>query len=127
MFKLIEKLSLDQCAVALMVVLLLGIFLMPLTASAGLFADILTDDYTVQGAADITTTEALYAISEYLGVSSDKVAAHLEFAVDTEAKCVKVYENDELVEIVYKNSDGAVCGYVTGFAPRAWTGRNFHK
>lgn len=115
MLKIINKISVKQWAAIAFVVMLIGI-IMPLTASAALFDSIYTEDYTVQGSADITTTEALYAISEYLGVTTDNAAAHLEFAVDTDAKCVKVYENDELVEVVYKNADGAVCGYVTGFA-----------
>jgi len=100
---------------------LVGI-LMPLTASAaynlgigGLFEFVLLDTYEVQGSSDITVTEALFACSEYLGVPEDVAAAELEFHVDNDKKCIQVYEDDELVEVVYKNENGELCGYATGF------------
>lgn len=118
MSTMVKKGSVKLLVVACVLACLVGIF-MPLTASAagigGLFEFIINDDFTVNGSADITVTEALFACSEYLGVSEDEAAKYLEFHVDDEAKCVQVYENDDLVEVVYKNANGELCGYANGF------------
>lgn len=81
----------------------------------GLFEFVLLDGYYCQGSSDITVTEVVHAISEYLGMPTDEVAKYLEFHVVDDKKCIEVYEDDELVEVVYKDESGAICGYATGF------------
>ncbi len=119
MSTMVKKGSVKLLVVACVLACLIGI-IMPLTASAagigGLFEFIINDDFIVNGSSDITVTEALFACSEYLGVSEDEAAKHLEFHVDEAAKCVQVYENDDLVEVVYKDGSGTLRGYATGFS-----------
>ena len=81
----------------------------------GLFEFVLFDTYEVKGSSDITVTEVVYALSEYFEISTDEIAKLLEFHVDDDKKCIQVYEDDELVEVVYKNDSGEICGYATGF------------
>ncbi|MBE6889641.1 MAG: hypothetical protein E7485_06470 [Ruminococcaceae bacterium] len=82
-------------------------------ASAALLFDaVIPDDFVDDffiGEADVTVNEAVYAISEYLGVPTDDVAKSLEFTLEADKKRIMVYEADELVEIVLKDSSGAVC------------------
>lgn len=119
MSTLVKKGSVKLLVVLCVLACLVGV-IMPLSASAlgigGLFEFVLLDGYSVQGSSDITVTEALFACSEYLGVSEDEAAAHLEFYVDEDKKCIEVYEDDELVEVVYKDESGALRGYASGFS-----------
>lgn len=91
-------------------------FCCALTVSANTFFDsvIINDDYDVEGSESITVSEAVYALSVYFNTSSDNVAKAFEFKVVPETKVVEVYEDGELVEVIYTTSDGYYSGIISG-------------
>lgn len=110
-----KKVSVKVLAVLCAVVCLVGCVL-PVSASAGLFDVIFSDsDYDVEGSAPITTSTAVYALSVHFGQSTDTIAKAFEFKTVPDKKLVEVYENDDLAEVVYINSEGYICGLASGF------------
>lgn len=110
-----KKVSVKVLAVLCAVVCLFGCVL-PVSASAGLFDIIFSDyDYDVNGSAPITTSTAVYALSVYFEQSTDIIAEAFEFKTVPDKQLVEVYENDDLAEVVYINSEGYICGLASGF------------
>lgn len=121
MSTMVKKGSVKLLVVACVLACLIGI-IMPLSASAsnlgigGLFEFVIFDSYSANGASDITTTEAMFVLSEYLRTTPDVVDYHFDFQVVEDRKVVEVYEDGALVEVIYKDSSGAYKGYSSGFS-----------
>lgn len=107
--------------VVAVVAVIMCVFVMSVSASAGYFTDYITgswfDQYTVTTTSSITLDEAKYAMCTYLGITNAKLeASGLQFWASTDNPyAVEVWEDGNLAEVIYKDDNGYICGLASGF------------
>lgn len=104
------------------VAVVMCICVLSVSASAGFFTDYITgswtDQYTVTSTNPITLSEAKYGLCTYLGITNSQLEASglQTWASNSHPYSVEVWEDGNLVEVIYKDDNGNICGLASGFS-----------